>query len=51
LVENALARAIEGAVRAERWDIVAQLAQELIERRCLAAGAIGAAGSDRHRRS
>ena len=37
-VENALARAIEGAVSAGRWDVVAQLAKELEARRLAAAG-------------
>ena len=37
-VENALARAIEGAVSAERWDVVAQLAKELEARRLAAVG-------------
>jgi hypothetical protein len=37
-VEDALARAIEGAVSAGRWDIVAQLAKELEARRLAAAG-------------
>jgi hypothetical protein len=32
-VEDALARAIEGAVVAGRWDVVAQLAKELEARR------------------
>jgi hypothetical protein len=32
-VEDALARAIEGAVAAGRWDVVAQLARELEARR------------------
>ncbi len=35
-VEDALARAIEGAVSAERWDVVAQLAKELEARRLAA---------------
>jgi hypothetical protein len=39
-VEDALARAIEGAVGAQRWDIVAQLARELEARRLAAAGAV-----------
>jgi hypothetical protein len=37
-VEDALARAIEGAVSAERWDVVAQLAKELEARRLAASG-------------
>jgi hypothetical protein len=37
-VEDALARAIEGAVSAGRWDVVAQLAKELEARRLTAAG-------------
>jgi hypothetical protein len=37
-VEDALARAIEGAVSAGRWDIVAQVAKELEARRLAAAG-------------
>lgn len=36
-VEDALARAIEGAVAAGRWDVVAQLARELEARRLAAA--------------
>ena len=40
VVENALARAIEGAVKAERWDIVAELARELEARRLTASGAV-----------
>jgi hypothetical protein len=37
-VEDALARAIEGAVSAGRWDVVAQLAKELEARRLAAVG-------------
>lgn len=37
-VEDALARAIEGAVAAGRWDVVMQLARELEARRLAAAG-------------
>jgi hypothetical protein len=37
-VEDALARAIEGAVSAGRWDVVAQLAKELEARRLAATG-------------
>jgi hypothetical protein len=37
-IEDALARAIEGAVSAGRWDVVAQLAKELEARRLAAAG-------------
>jgi hypothetical protein len=37
-VESALARAIESAVLAGRWDVVAQLAKELEARRLAAAG-------------
>jgi hypothetical protein len=37
-VEDALARAIEGAVSAGRWDVVAQLTKELETRRLAAAG-------------
>jgi hypothetical protein len=33
VVEAALAKALEGATRAERWDVVAQLASELQARR------------------
>jgi hypothetical protein len=36
-VEDALARAIAGAVAAGRWDVVAQLARELEARRLAAA--------------
>lgn len=39
-VENALAMAIERASKAERWDVVAQLARELEARRLAATGAI-----------
>jgi hypothetical protein len=38
-VEDALARAIEGAVTASRWDVVAQLARELEARRTARTGA------------
>jgi hypothetical protein len=37
-VENVLARAIEVAVSAGRWDVVAQLAEELEARRLAASG-------------
>ena len=37
-VEGALAKAIEGAVSAGRWDVVAQLAKELEARRLAAVG-------------
>jgi hypothetical protein len=37
-VEDALARAIEGAVSAGRWDLVVQLAKELEARRLAASG-------------
>ena len=37
-VEDALARAIEGAVSAERWDVVVLLAKELEARRLAAVG-------------
>ena len=37
-VEDALASAIEGAVSAGRWDVVAQLAKELEARRLAAVG-------------
>jgi hypothetical protein len=37
-VEDALARAIEGAASAQRWDVVALLAKELEARRLAAAG-------------
>lgn len=37
-VESALARAIEGAVAAGRWDVVMQLARELEARRLVAVG-------------
>jgi len=37
-VEDALARAIERAVSAGRWDVVAQLAKELEARRLAASG-------------
>ena len=37
-VENALARALEGAVAAGRWDVVMQLARELEARRVAAVG-------------
>jgi integrase len=39
-LEDALARAIESAANAARWDIVAQLAKELEARRLAASGAI-----------
>jgi hypothetical protein len=37
-VEDALARALDGAAAAGRWDVVAQLARELEARRLAAAG-------------
>lgn len=37
-VEAVLARALDGAARAERWDVVAQLARELEARRLAASG-------------
>jgi hypothetical protein len=37
-VEGALAKAIEGAVSAGRWDVVAQLAKELEARRLATVG-------------
>jgi hypothetical protein len=37
-VESALAKALEGATAAGRWDVVAQLAQELQARRLERAG-------------
>jgi hypothetical protein len=43
-VEGALARAIEGAVSAGRWDVVAQLAKELEARRLEAQAVIAIGG-------
>ena len=49
IVENALARAIEGAVIAQRWDIVMQIARELEARRLAVAGTIDLAKGARTR--
>ena len=48
-VEDALARAIEGAVAAGRWDVVAQLAREL-EARWLALAGVTSLADERIRR-
>ena len=51
VVENALARAIDGAVGAQRWDIVAQLARDLEARRLARSNAAQVARPlDRRRR-
>ena len=49
-VEDALTRAIEGAVAAGRWDVVAQLARELEARRLASSGAVNLADERARRR-
>ena len=49
-VEAALARAIDRASAAERWDVVAQLARELEARRLAAAGNVVSINSSKRRR-
>jgi hypothetical protein len=49
-VEAALAKALEGATAAGRWDVVSQLARELEARRLASSGAIDLACERARRR-
>jgi hypothetical protein len=50
-VEAALAKVLEGAAAAGRWDVVSQLARELEARRLASCGAIDLAGERAKRRA